>query len=91
MLQKAIITVVGKNKRGIIARVSSKLAEEQIDVLDITQTIIQGYFNMMMIVDMDSCHKDFSIIVDDLNVIGEELGVQIKCQLESIFDKMHRL
>lgn len=90
-MQKAIITVVGRNKRGIIARVSTKLADEQIDVLDITQTIIQGYFNMMMIVDMDYCKKDFALIADEMDVIGTELGVQIKCQLESIFDKMHRL
>ncbi|MDO4819376.1 MAG: ACT domain-containing protein, partial [Prevotella sp.] len=69
-MQKAIITVVGRNKRGIIARVSTKLADEQIDVLDITQTIIQGYFNMMMIVDMDCCKKDFALIADEMDVIG---------------------
>ncbi|MDO4801087.1 MAG: ACT domain-containing protein [Prevotellaceae bacterium] len=90
-MKKAIITVVGKNSFGIIAKVSTKLAEEKIDVLDISQTIVQGYFNMMMIVDFDVCEKSISEVSTELDAIGQELGVQIKCQLEDIFDKMHRI
>lgn len=90
-MKKAIITVVGKNSFGIIAKVSTKLAEEKIDVLDISQTIVQGYFNMMMIVDFDACEKSISEVSTELDDIGRELGVQIKCQLEDIFDKMHRI
>lgn len=90
-MKKAIITVVGKNSFGIIARVSTKLAEEKIDVLDISQTIVQGYFNMMMIVNTDACEKPFAEVGRELEMIGNELNVQIKCQLEDIFDKMHRI
>ncbi|MBQ0084654.1 MAG: ACT domain-containing protein [Prevotella sp.] len=90
-MQKAIITAVGKNTFGIIARVATKLAEENIDILDISQTIVHGFFNMMMIVDMEDCKKPFSDIAKDMEKIGEEKGIQIKCQREEIFDKMHRL
>lgn len=90
-MQKAIITAVGKNTSGIIARVATKLADEKIDILDISQTIVHGFFNMMMIVDMEECHKPFSDIAEDMEKIGEEKGIQIKCQREEIFNKMHRL
>lgn len=90
-MTKAIITVVGKNQIGIIARVCTYLAEDQISVLDITQTIVSGFFNMMMIVDMSGCTKDFSTVANELHEIGEDMGVQIRCQLEDIFDKMHRI
>ena len=90
-MKKAIITVVGKNSIGIIAKVCSKLAEERIDILDISQTIVQGYFNMMMVVDMTECKTAFGDICDDLEAIGLEIGCQVKCQLEDIFDKMHRI
>ena len=88
---KTIITVVGKDTVGIIARVCTYLAENQINVLDISQTIVQGYFNMMMIVDMNLTQKHFGDIVDELGALGEEIGVIIKCQKEEIFDKMHRI
>ncbi|MGM9620229.1 MAG: ACT domain-containing protein [Bacteroidaceae bacterium] len=90
-MEKIIITVVGKDTTGIIARVCTYLAESKINILDITQTIVQGYFNMMMIADMASCDKDFALIVSDLEQVGQELGVQIKCQKEAIFEKMHRI
>ncbi len=90
-MNKTIITVVGKDTIGIIARVCMYLAENKINILDISQTIVQDYFNMMMIVDMLACEKAFEEISNDLGEIGQELGVQIKCQREDIFNKMHRI
>ncbi|MDD3205398.1 MAG: ACT domain-containing protein [Lachnospiraceae bacterium] len=90
-MKKTIITVVGRDTVGIIARVCTYLAENKINILDISQTIVQGYFNMMMIVDMDNAGKKFDDISADLDKMGEEIGVMIKCQREDIFDKMHRI
>ena len=90
-MKKTIITVVGKDTVGIIARVCTYLAENQINILDISQTIVQGFFNMMMIVDMNQTEKKFGDIVDELVLLGKEIGVDIKCQKEEIFDKMHRI
>ena len=90
-MKKTIITVVGKDSVGIIAKVCTYLSEKKINVLDISQTIVQGYFNMMMIADINDATKNFSDISDDLEKLGEEIGCIIKIQLEDIFDKMHRL
>lgn len=90
-MKKTIITVVGQDTVGIIARVCTYLAENKINILDISQTIVQGYFNMMMIVDMNVATKEFGIIADELEKVGEEIGVIIKCQHEDIFHKMHRI
>lgn len=90
-MKRAIITVVGKDTVGIIAKVCTYLAENSINILDISQTIVQGYFNMMMIVDMSEKTRHFGDVVDDLHTLGEEIGVIIKCQKEEIFDKMHRI
>lgn len=90
-MKKTIITVVGKDTVGIIARVCTYLADNQINILDISQTIVQGYFNMMMIVDTNQTAKDFGIIVEELSKLGESIGVIIKCQKEEIFNKMHRI
>ena len=90
-MQRAIITVVGKDTIGIIAGVCTYLAQNRINILDISQTIVQGYFNMMMIVDMSGSSKKLGDIQADLDELGTELGVQIKCQREEIFDKMHRI
>lgn len=90
-MKKTIITVVGKDTVGIIAKVCTYLAENEINILDISQTIVQGYFNMMMVVDTCQTKKHFGDIVEELNGLGEEIGVIIKCQKEEIFDKMHRI
>lgn len=90
-MKKSIITVVGKDTVGIIAKVCTYLAENQINILDISQTIVQDYFNMMMIVDINKSTKEFGIIADDLAAIGETIGVQVKMQQEDIFDSMHRI
>ena len=88
---KGIITVVGKDKVGIIAKVCSFLSEENINILDISQTIVQGYFNMMMIVEISKAKSEFNKIVDDLSKLGKEIGVDIRLQHQDIFDNMHRI
>ena len=90
-MKKAIITVVGKDTVGIIARVCTYLAEEKINILDISQTIVQGYFNMMMGVDISGAVKAFGQVVTELDELGQNIGVVIKCQKEEIFDSMHRI
>ncbi|MBE5999434.1 MAG: ACT domain-containing protein [Eubacteriales bacterium] len=91
-MKRAIITVVGKDTIGIIAAVCTYLAENRINILDISQTIVDGYFNMMMIIDVTEPEKPFGVIADELSRIGEEkIGVQIRCQKEEIFDLMHRV
>ena len=90
-MKKTIITVVGKDTVGIIARVCTYLADNQINILDISQTIVQGYFNMMMIVDTNGTEKDFGVIAKELEQLGENIGVIIKCQKEEIFSQMHRI
>ena len=90
-MKKCIITVVGKDTVGIIAKVCTYLAENKINILDISQTIVQGYFNMMMVTDMENAEKEFGEITKDLDVVGEGIGVTIRCQRAEIFEKMHRL
>lgn len=90
-MNKTIITVVGKDTVGIIARVCTFLAESNVNILDISQTIVQEYFNMMMIVDMSAMNMSFEEASEKLVGIGNELGVQVKCQREEIFDMMHRI
>ena len=90
-MKKSIITVVGKETVGITAKVCTYLAENNINILDISQTIVQGYFNMMMIVDMNEAKEEFREVSEELNKIGEEIGATIRCQRSEIFEKMHRL
>ena len=84
-MDKVIITVVGKDTVGIIAKVCTYLADHKINILDISQTIVQEYFNMMMIVDGSGASVSFD------EMIGTGIGVNIKCQREEIFTKMHRI
>lgn len=90
-MKKAIITVVGKDTVGIIAKVCTYLAGNKINVLDISQTIVDGYFNMMMIADTQKSGKTIGEIGSELTQIGEEIGMVIHCQNEDIFNKMHRI
>lgn len=90
-MKKTIITVVGKDSVGIIAKVCTYLAENDINILDISQTIVDGYFNMMMIVDFVKLTKSFVDASEELENLGEEIGCVIRVQREEIFDKMHRL
>lgn len=88
---KTIITVVGKDTVGIIAKVCTYLANNHINVLDISQTIVQDFFNMMMIADLKEASRPFDQVSKELEQIGDEIGVNIRCQREEIFNKMHRI
>lgn len=90
-MSKAVITVVGKDTVGIIAKVCTYLADNQVNILDISQTIVQGYFNMMMIVDTNASKKEFKTLSEELVRLGEEIGVVISLQKEEIFNMMHRI
>lgn len=89
-MKKFIITVVGHDTVGIIAKVCTYLAGIRVNILDISQTIVDGYFNMMMIVDAGEV-KDISVMSEELSKLGEEIGVIIRCQHEDIFNMMHRV
>jgi len=88
---KVIITVLGKDTVGIIAKVCSYLAASNINILDINQTIVQDYFNMMMIADMSGADKKLETVMAELDRVGEEIGVKIRVQREEIFTSMHRI
>ena len=90
-MNRTIITVIGKDRVGMIAKVCAYLAENDINVLDINQSIVQGFFNMIMIVDAQNAKKDFAVLNSDMEKISEELGVKIKMQHEDIFNVMHRI
>lgn len=90
-MSRTIITVVGKDSVGIIAKVCTYLSDREVNVLDISQTIVQGFFNMMMIVDANNCTVSFETLVDELSKLGDEIGVSIKAQKEEIFRSMHRV
>lgn len=90
-MKKTIITVVGKDTVGIIAKTCTYLAENNVNILDISQTIVQDFFNMMMIVDTNHATKSFAQLADELEKLGEEIGVKIKLQTEDIFNIMHRI
>lgn len=90
-MKKTIITVVGKDTVGIIAKVCTYLAENGINILDISQTIVSGFFNMMMIVDLSKSEKGFADLSSDLENVGQDIGVSVKCQREEIFEMMHRI
>ena len=88
---KAIVTVVGKDQVGIIAAVCVKLAEYNINVLDISQTVMQGYFTMMMVVDVSACSLPLAELVVLMEEMGKERGLSIRLQREDIFEAMHRI
>ena len=87
-MKKCIITVVGKDSVGIIAKVCTYLAET---ILNISQTIVDGYFNMMAVADVENSKKELDIVAVELRDIGLQIGVNIHCQREEIFEKMHRV
>lgn len=90
-MRRSIITVVGKDKVGIIAEVCSYLAKSNVNILDISQTIVDGFFNMMMICDANNANKEFLTISDELDALGKKLGCIIKLQREEIFESMQRI
>ena len=88
---KAVITVIGKDRVGIICSVSNILAKANINILDISQTIMQDIFTMIMLVDISKSDADFTSIKKDLENLGDELGLSIRIQHEDIFNSMHRI
>lgn len=88
---KAIVTVVGKDRVGIIASVCTKLAEFNVNVLDISQTVMQGYFTMMMATDISQCSIPVAELSRQMETIGQEMGLSIHVQREDIFQAMHRV
>ena len=90
-MKKALISVTGLDATGIIARVATKLYEMNINMLDITQTILGGYFTMMMVADLDGAHRSFEEINLELEPVREELKMNIHMQRMDIFDAMHRI
>ena len=90
-MDKVIISVVGKDTVGIIAAICTYLAKHNGNILDISQTIVKEYFNMLMIIDGSKMDVTFGEMVESLDKIGEDLGMSIKCQREEIFTKMHRI
>ena len=90
-MKRAIVTVVGKDDAGILAKVAIYLADNNVSICDISQTIRQGFFNMMMIVSLDNMPKEFEVFASELEQLGEEISCTIKAQREEIFNKMHRI
>ena len=88
---KAIVTVVGKDRVGIIAAVCVKLAEFNVNVLDISQTVMQGYFAMMMATDVSACSIPVAELSAKMEEVGKEMGLSIRLQREDIFEAMHRV
>ena len=88
---KAVVTVLGKDRTGIIAEVSHLLYLKGVNILDISQTIMEGYFTMMMVVDLTECQAPFDALRADLKAYGESRGLSIRIQREDIFDAMHKL
>lgn len=88
---KAIVTVVGKDRVGIIAGVCTALAGFNVNVLDISQTVMEGYFTMMMAVEVSGCTMPLGELVTKMNEIGKEMGLSIRVQREDIFEAMHRV
>ena len=88
---KAIVTVVGKDRVGIIANVCVELANYNVNVLDISQTVMQGYFTMMMVVDVSGANLPLAQICQQMDAKGQEMGLSIRIQREDIFEAMHRI
>ena len=88
---KAIVTVVGKDRVGIIANVCTALANYNVNVLDISQTVMQGYFTMMMATEVSECNVPLAVLATEMERIGKEMGLSIRVQREDIFEAMHRI
>ena len=88
---RAIVTVIGKDRVGIIASVSNLLAQYDVNVLDISQTVLQEYFTMIMLVDASACTVPFGELAKALEADGQEQGLQIRAQREEVFNAMHRI
>ena len=90
-MEKTVITVVGKDGVGIIAKVCNYLASNNVNILDISQTITGGFFNMMMVTDATAAVEDAVTIADEMDELGRSMGLSIRCMHEDIFNSMHRI
>ncbi|MBR6707544.1 MAG: ACT domain-containing protein [Clostridia bacterium] len=90
-MSKAVVTVLGFDQKGIIARVADRLYKHSINILDISQTVVSGFFNMIMLVDISSPDCSFSVIKEELTQLGNDIGVQIRIQKNEIFEAMHHI
>ena len=90
-VSKAVVTVIGFDRKGIFAKVSNVLSEAGINILEISQTIVDGFFNMVMVVDLSEPSCSFDELQDNLNRLGSEVGVQIRIQKSEIFEAMHQI
>lgn len=88
---KIVITIIGKDRVGIVAKVAAALAEDGINILDINQNIVHGFFNMVMVADMEASAKSLQDLQAQFKNMGETIGVEIKIQHEDIFNVMHRV
>ena len=88
---KAIVTVVGKDRVGIIAGICNELARFNVNVLDISQTVMQGYFTMMMVTDVSEASLPVSQLAVEMENVGKEMGLSVRLQREDIFESMHRI
>jgi ACT domain-containing protein len=88
---KGIVTVLGKDSVGIIARICACLSEKNVNVLDIAQTIVDGYFNMMMVVDLNGSTEPLAHLAVELETLGRDIGLVVRLQHEDIFNAMHRI
>ena len=90
-MEKIIVSVIGRDRVGIIAATTKTLSEANVNILDISQTIMQDYFTMILVADISSCKVPFSELKENLRKTGEEIGLQINAQRAEIFDFMHRI
>lgn len=88
---KVVITIIGQDRVGIVAKTSTALAENNVNILDINQNIVNGYFNMVMIADMAAAKLSLKDFQHKLKELGDSIGVEIKAQHEDIFNVMHRI
>ena len=88
---KAIVTVIGKDRVGITAAVCALLAQHNINILDISQTVLQDYFTMVMLVDLENCSLSFTELTEKLSALGAEMDIAIRMQREDIFNAMHKI
>lgn len=86
---RAVVTVVGKDKTGIISKISTFLAEKKVNILDISQTILEDYFAMIMLVDLSAATEKLADLAEDCKTMGEKIGMSVHVQHEDIFNAMH--
>lgn len=90
-MEKAVLTVIGKDKVGIIAKVSNIFAEKNVNILDLSQTIMQDIFTMIVLVDVEKSTIPFAELLDEMTNLGKEMGLNMQLQHEQIFDSMHQI